>query len=183
MLDALATMNLNIRYKDNGSKISLSKQGRAVLASVPETAPAAPTEHPKLGKYSDQWTYRNVDGNALFYVCRFDTKDGKDFRPLSFVDGAWRWKGLAAPRPLFGLNRLAEHPTKTVIVYEGDGERNMRVLHPEALHFRLGTDKEHAGVLRHVLPVHQTLPPGKIVASDLHGQLDAFDLEPDALSR
>ena len=59
VLDALATMNLDIRNKGNGSTINFPKQRRAALAPVPQIAPAAPTEHPELGEYGDRWTYRS----------------------------------------------------------------------------------------------------------------------------
>ena len=59
-------------------------------------------------------------------VRRFDLPDGsKDIRPLTFwrhPDGRreWRWKGLPAPRPLYGLDRLAARPDAPVLIVEGE---------------------------------------------------------------
>ena len=63
---------------------------------------------------------------VLGYVARFDGPDGKEFRPLTFwrsrADSAtsWRWASWPAPRPLYGLRRLAERPSAPVIVAEGE---------------------------------------------------------------
>ncbi len=97
-----------------------------LVAPVPPDAPAAPDRHPKLGKPSARWEYRDAAGELLGFACRFDGRDGKQFRPLAFYrpkDGGaalWRWEAWPAPRPLFGLDRLAGRPNAPVIVTEGE---------------------------------------------------------------
>jgi hypothetical protein len=58
-------------------------------------------------------------------MLRFDTADGKQFRPLTLwrdADGKleWRWESWPSPRPLYGLKELAERPAATVVVCEGE---------------------------------------------------------------
>src|SRR5215472_14440413 len=70
--------------------------------------------------------YRDATSRLLGYVCRFDLKSGgKDFRPLTYCKSdagrlAWRWQSWPAPRPLFGLDRLAKKPKARVVVCEGE---------------------------------------------------------------
>lgn len=79
----------------------------------------------RLGKPSARWVYRDAGGQRLFVVARLDHERGKDVLPLTWCEGpdgqrAWRWQGLPAPRPLYGLDRLAERPDAPVIVVEGE---------------------------------------------------------------
>lgn len=93
---------------------------------VPGTAHLDIPEHYELGNHSTFWDYRNAMGQLLFRVCRFIDKDGdKQDRPLSYrkyKNGTyrWVWKGLDTPRPLYGLDRLANRPDAPVIVCEGE---------------------------------------------------------------
>lgn len=101
------------------------KPSRQIIVPVPPNAPQAPGRHPKLGKPSTIWTYRNADGATLGFVCRFEEEDGgKSFRPLCLFSEAeklcWRWEAWPVPRPLYGINRLAEHPGAPVVVTEGE---------------------------------------------------------------
>jgi len=101
------------------------KPSRRNVVPVPPHAPQAPGRHPKLGKPSATWIYRDAAGEPLGYVCRFKEKDGaKSFRPLClYEDGgamSWRWEAWPAPRPLYGLDRLAALPEAPVIITEGE---------------------------------------------------------------
>lgn len=96
------------------------------LLPVHVGSPAAPERHPRLGKPSGRWTYRDASGAVLGYVNRFDGADGKQFRPLVLFTPAkggkpvWRWESWPSPRPLYGLDRLAARPSAPVIVCEGE---------------------------------------------------------------
>ena len=96
------------------------------VSPVPPQAPQAPRQHPGLGAPSQIWTYRDTSGAVLGYFCRFEEKaGGKSFRPLClFEDDSgsyqWRWEAWPDPRPLYGLDRLAEKPNTPVIVTEGE---------------------------------------------------------------
>jgi hypothetical protein len=84
-----------------------------------------PDEHPKLKNIAGRWTYYDAAGEMLFEVWRFETAAGKEFRPLSFWRAPngrqeWQWKGVPEPRPLYGLDRLADRPDAPVLVVEGE---------------------------------------------------------------
>jgi putative DNA primase/helicase len=96
------------------------------IVPVPRNAPPAPARHPSLGEPAKAWTYRGPKGELLGYFCRFATTDGKETRPLTFCKQPgrrkpeWRWQTWAQPRPLYGLDRLAERPDAPVLVAEGE---------------------------------------------------------------
>jgi len=73
--------------------------------------------HPKNGKPSASWCYRDARGNPLFYVARYDTADGKEFCPWRLIDGRWTAKGPDEPRPLYGLDKLTRD---RVLIVEGE---------------------------------------------------------------
>ncbi|MCH7793914.1 MAG: ATP-binding protein, partial [Proteobacteria bacterium] len=94
---------------------------------VPNDAPAAPREHFKLGIPAETWTYRDASGALLGHVHRYNLPDGtKAFYPLTWCQHShhgrtqWRWKSWPAPRPLFGLDRLAARLEAPVLVVEGE---------------------------------------------------------------
>ena len=91
-------------------------------------APAIPAaiNHPQYGKPDATWEYRSATGALLGIVCRFNRPNGKkEILPFTYgTDGNgapyWRWKSWPEPRPLYGLDRLAQRPDATVIVTEGE---------------------------------------------------------------
>ncbi len=106
-----------------------AKTGRGevwtTLVPAPANAPAAP-DHYQHGKPSRIETYRDAQGRLLGHVCRFDLADGaKVFLPLTYCRSGkggleWRWQSWPAPRPLFGLDRLAARANAPVVVAEGE---------------------------------------------------------------
>lgn len=80
--------------------------------------------HYRHGAPSLVWRYLDADSALMGYVCRFDTKDGKEVIPYTYCtngkENEWRWQGFPRPRPLYNLHLLAQNPTKTVIVVEGE---------------------------------------------------------------
>lgn len=99
--------------------------GAICIMPVPDDAPQ-PKAHPTLGSSSVRWEYRAADGAPLGYVLRWDkpTREDphhKEFRCLSYWrDGGWQWKHWPAPRPLYGLDRLAQFPDAPVLICEGE---------------------------------------------------------------
>jgi len=83
--------------------------------------------HAKYGAPAMRFDYRDKDGKILFCVCRFNFKDGKKIvLPWSYwqaKDGHrfWSWRGVPAPRPLYGLDRLASAAKNaTIVLVEGE---------------------------------------------------------------
>lgn len=95
---------------------------------APPDAPEAPKAHLKRGLPEMSWHYRAADGATIGYVFRFKTSDGgKEVMPVCWARHAtsgkeeWRWMHFAEPRPLYGLDRLAEMvDDATVLVVEGE---------------------------------------------------------------
>lgn len=91
------------------------------IEAVPWNGPKPPSRHPKLGKHTGEWSYHNAQGEVIQIVRRYDPPgEKKQFRPLIFHDGKWTWNYLPAPRPLYGLDRLAQRPDDSVLVVEGE---------------------------------------------------------------
>lgn len=94
---------------------------------VPEDAPPPPAAHWERGKPHASWTYRDGDDRLLGLVWRFNGRNGeKEFLPLTFCrksnesKSEWRFKSWDAPRPLYGLDKLAERPSAPVLLCEGE---------------------------------------------------------------
>jgi hypothetical protein len=81
----------------------------------------ATIRHRRLGKPSRVWEYRDAAGALLFLVARFDPPgERKQVLPLACGSDGWRWRAPPAPRPLYGLDRLAARPDATALVVEGE---------------------------------------------------------------
>jgi Domain of unknown function (DUF927) len=98
---------------------------------IPDDAPLPPkrfnsiTVDGKKAARSASWSYRDAHNKLLCHILRFDIEDGKkEFRPLTLWNTskglAWKNKGMPEPRPLYGLDRLAQMPDAEVIVCEGE---------------------------------------------------------------
>ncbi|WP_150428855.1 virulence-associated E family protein [Dechloromonas sp. CZR5] len=95
--------------------------------TAPADAPSVDAAHVKRGLPERVWHYRDADGATLGYVYRFKTSDGgKAVLPICWATHAgtgksmWRWMHFGEPRPLYGLDVLAESPEATVLVVEGE---------------------------------------------------------------
>ncbi|EXJ14864.1 DUF927 domain-containing protein [Imhoffiella purpurea] len=86
----------------------------------PKVMATRPARHPKLGNPSRSWEYRDATGAVLCVVLRFETAQGKEFRPLTRTPEGWIWRAPEEPRPLYGLDRLAARPEAEVILAEGE---------------------------------------------------------------
>lgn len=72
--------------------------------------------------HSQRYVYRDQNGDALFYVFRFDLADGKKhFFPCTFTDaGVWQKKAWPSPRPLYNLDKIYQDPEKSILLVEGE---------------------------------------------------------------
>lgn len=97
------------------------------VVPVPDTAPPPPAAHKTLGKPDHTYSYLDAAGRLLGFVCRWNATDTrkKEFRPLTWcVDGAGRgeWQRITweQPRPLFGLDLMAQRPDAALVFCEGE---------------------------------------------------------------
>ena len=120
-----------------GSRIHEQREPERELSPIPPHAQdKRPAAHRTHGEPTATWTYRNSQGEPIAYVCRFDPTEGrKQYCPQTWDPEAkvWRWQAPPAPRPLYGLERLAALPEALVIVTEGEKAADAaQSLFPEA---------------------------------------------------
>lgn len=103
----------------NGHAKPIESPEREVCIA-PDDAPSF--RHHKYGDPATIWTYRNSENQILGYVCRFDPAgERKQIIPRTYsLSDGWQWKGWNKPRPIYGLDRLAKHPAKPVLIVEGE---------------------------------------------------------------
>ena len=101
------------------------KRTEWVSVKPPAHQPSPPSFRTAMGEPVAKWVYRDTDGEPIGYVCRY--QDGAKKVPLTWTYGSedgtnpdWRIKGFGIPRPLFGLDRLADRPDAQVIIGEGE---------------------------------------------------------------
>jgi putative DNA primase/helicase len=93
------------------------------LLPVPEDAPAPRISHPQRGEPGRTFTYRDVDGNLLGFVCRFlRSKGGVVQMPLTYClnaedkSTAWRWLAFPKLRPIYGAEKLDPERRNIVLI-------------------------------------------------------------------
>lgn len=80
---------------------------------VPKAQPQAESED--LGPHTGKWDYLDAQGNLIACVYRYDTPDGKEFRPW---DVKARKRKAPEPRPLYNQPGIAASPA--VVLVEGE---------------------------------------------------------------
>lgn len=120
---------LTEQEKATQSKPDNGKDKGTPIIPVPIEMESVIPSHYSFGTPDIVWDYRDKDGRLLFKNCRFliQHNDGtvkKEDRPYTyrqFGNGKrWAWAGLDRPRPLYGLDRLAQKPNANVIICEGE---------------------------------------------------------------
>ena len=92
----------------------------APIMPAPRPLPAK-LRHNRLGTPSAIWRYTDAAGDLLFIVARFDPPGArKEILPMTCGADGWRWKAPPAPRPLYGLDRLAAQPSAPALLVEGE---------------------------------------------------------------
>lgn len=102
------------------------KEEWMVMETVPDSAAPLPDTHYELGMPQTRFCYKNAEGEEIFYICRFESPDGKkELRPLSYCRNAqgeeqWRWKQPNTPYPMYHFDMLHTNLQATVLVCEGE---------------------------------------------------------------
>lgn len=107
------------------SKPAAPRDAGVAVLPVPTDAPSPLNKHKTHGTPVARWAYKDHTGRLLGFAVRFDKADGgKDVLPLTLRrDGGrlfWAWKAFPDPRPLYGLQQLAERPGAPVLAVEGE---------------------------------------------------------------
>lgn len=104
----------------DSSTSSRSPRGRRIFPTAREAVAALEEKH---GPRSASWTYHNPEGDPVSVIVRWDTSNGKDFRPVSRTadDSGWFVGGMHSPRFLYSLPAiLSTLPGSRVYVTEGE---------------------------------------------------------------
>jgi hypothetical protein len=98
-----------------------------LIVPIPDTVSAPGMRHGILGDPAAVWTYRDKNGDRVCFIGRYNKPDGnKEFWPRTWRKNRetgkeeWRWKNVSDPRPLYGLELLAQRPNAKVMVVEGE---------------------------------------------------------------
>jgi predicted P-loop ATPase len=98
-----------------------AEPARRVVTPVPADFAECPCVHTRYGKPSARWTYRNADGEVLGYVARYEPAgERKQIVPWTWNGERWGMGQWPSPRPLYGLQEIAERPGAAVLVVEGE---------------------------------------------------------------
>jgi uncharacterized protein (DUF927 family) len=102
----------------------------AILPIPDDVLNSCPKQHYKNGSPSYTWDYKNANKKLLMKIMRFDTsKEGstvKTYLPLIYINDLstgrkqWQWKQIPENRPLYGLDELAQNPSKHILLAEGE---------------------------------------------------------------
>ena len=91
----------------------------------PADTPAPDMELKGLGQPTHTWTYRTLTGDVMGYVARYAETDRKEIRCWSWGNrldheaAYWSCGHFSEPRPLYGLEKLA-NTEKQVLIVEGE---------------------------------------------------------------
>jgi putative DNA primase/helicase len=111
------------------------------ITSKPPPEQATPSMSTReLGEPQMIFPLRDLDGAVLGYECRYAVENGKkEIRMWTWgargdAEPSWGCGHFNAPRPLYGLERLAERPEAPVSIFEGPkkAEAGKRLLPPYA---------------------------------------------------
>ena len=94
--------------------LSLSSPSPAPIPST-QAKPAKHIPEDELGPHTAKWDYLDGDGKLIACVYRYDTADGKEFRPWDVLAKKHR---APTPRPLFNQPGLKEN--QHVVLVEGE---------------------------------------------------------------
>lgn len=94
---------------------------RRVVAPVPESVALHDCAHPKFGRPVRVWQYMNEHGELLGYVARYEPAgERKQIAPWTYDGERWGMGQWPEPRPMYGLQRLAEKPDAPVLLVAGE---------------------------------------------------------------
>lgn len=109
------------RVNGHAHAVPPAEPARRVVTPVPADFAECPCVHTRYGKPSARWTYRNADGEVLGYVARYDPAgERKQIVPWTWNGERWGMGQWPSPRPLYGLQEIAERPGAAVLVVEGE---------------------------------------------------------------
>jgi hypothetical protein len=106
--------------KSNGAQARGKTSGKRKWPDLGKALDAV-AYHLKPTKPPDTWTYHDPHGNPIMAVARYDTADGKTYRPFQRLpDGLW---AVGDPSGLLPLYRLPELTKNSGPIFVAEGEK------------------------------------------------------------
>lgn len=108
------------------SKKTSQESWRPMRPVPKDIQPPNSITHSKHGSPKRTWLYRELDGQLIGLIARFeDGKGGKTLIPMSYCYSdkggkMWSWKSFDKPRPFYNLPLFKQMPDAPVIVFEGE---------------------------------------------------------------
>lgn len=102
------------------------KPERTIIAPVPDGVREHDCVHYRYGTPVRIWTYRDAEGKLLGHVARYEPAgERKQIIPWTWGERRgkrprWEAQQWPKPRPLYGLDLLAQRPDAPVIIVEGE---------------------------------------------------------------
>ena len=128
-LDSPPTTQPNEEYK-KAPETKPKNDWEAILPIPDDALNSCPKKHFINSSPSYTWEYKDANNKLLMKIMRFDTtKDGKPdktYSPLIYTKDLatsrkqWQWKQIPENRPLYGLDELAQNPSKHILLVEGE---------------------------------------------------------------
>jgi predicted P-loop ATPase len=89
--------------------------------SIKITKPPSSATPPPFDENTIRYEYRDINGELIYIVNRYEKNGKKQFYPLSWdsISNSWIKKTQPEPRPLYGLWRLKDS-TKPILIVEGE---------------------------------------------------------------
>lgn len=113
-----------------GNVLPIDENKPKAIWPCPPDVPQQPDSfnHWQHGEASRVWEYRDREGRLLCYIARYDVQPRKQIVPWSWAfdpkrnQHRWAMIGVSGdkPRPLYGLQKLAQFPTHDVLLVEGE---------------------------------------------------------------
>jgi hypothetical protein len=165
------------RLNRKAASTGTSKRAPRVF-DTPEAALASQ----RLGTPTAIWTYHERDGTEALRVARFESADGKAYRPIHASPRGWVVADPPGPLPLYHLPELAD--AATVFVTEGekaaDLVRGLGLTATTSAHGAKAAGKSDwsplAGRVVNILPDHDA--PGEGYANDVLDALASLQPRP-----
>lgn len=121
---ALYAAREGLRQGEAAKALGWTNGSRGMPVAAPDksanSAPETPPDDCPMPTDGTVYEYRDASGRLLFLIQRTEASGDvrKSFRPLTWRGGKWQAKAWPAPRPLFGLETLADG--KRVLLVEGE---------------------------------------------------------------
>lgn len=107
-----AAKKLNPGWQPVAKKTSVVRKSKLKFVKPPKNS------KPEIkGRPDEVYTYRDIDGDPVFYIAKYIIKNKKVFSTYSYDGQEWQKKAWPNKRPIYGLELLNSKP---ILIVEGE---------------------------------------------------------------